>query len=46
MSCWALVPVKRRAEGKRRLAQRLSAAARVELVRSMLAQTMAALQAA
>lgn len=46
MSCWALVPVKRRAEGKRRLAQRLSGAERVELVRTMLAQTMAALQAA
>ncbi len=46
MSCWALVPVKRRAEGKRRLAQRLSAAERVELVRTMLGQTIAALREA
>ncbi|MBM5812325.1 MAG: 2-phospho-L-lactate guanylyltransferase [Gammaproteobacteria bacterium] len=44
MSCWALVPVKRRGEGKRRLAGHLSAPERLQLIRHMLAQTIAALR--
>lgn len=46
MSCWALVPVKRRGEGKRRLAGHLTAAQRVQLIRRMLAHTIEALRRA
>jgi 2-phospho-L-lactate guanylyltransferase len=43
-SSWALVPVKRRAECKSRLAGRLTVAERIELVRRMLAHVVETLQ--
>ena len=46
MSCWALVPVKARAEGKSRLAPVLGSPARIELVRSMLEHVLGVLSAA
>ena len=44
MSCWALVPVKTRAEGKRRLSAVLDEAARMSLVRAMLGHVLSALR--
>jgi 2-phospho-L-lactate/phosphoenolpyruvate guanylyltransferase len=44
MSCWALVPVNRRAAAKTRLAGQLSPTQRLELVRLMLMQVVAALR--
>jgi 2-phospho-L-lactate guanylyltransferase len=46
MSCWALVPVKARAEGKSRLAPVLDPPARIALVRSMLDHVLGVLAAA
>ena len=46
MSCWALVPVKARAEGKSRLARVLTDEARVALVRSMLGHVLEVLATA
>ncbi|MDE3116048.1 MAG: 2-phospho-L-lactate guanylyltransferase [Pseudomonadota bacterium] len=46
MSCWALVPMKRRAEAKSRLAPVMAPAARLALVRSMLAHVLGVLAAA
>lgn len=43
MTCWALVPVKRRSEAKGRLAGRLAPAERLALTRRMLAGAIAAL---
>ncbi len=43
--CWALVPIKARADCKCRLAERLSAEARLELVRLMLKRVLAELAA-
>ncbi|MBU6443153.1 MAG: 2-phospho-L-lactate guanylyltransferase [Alphaproteobacteria bacterium] len=46
MNCWALVPMKRRAEAKSRLAPVLALAPRLALVRSMLAHVLGVLAAA
>lgn len=46
MSCWALVPMKRRDEAKSRLASVLAPAARLALVRSMLDHVLGVLAAA
>ena len=46
MSCWALVPVKVRAEGKSRLAPVLDPPERIELVRALLAHVLGVLSAA
>ncbi len=46
MSCWGLVPVKARAEGKSRLAPVLDPHARIALIRSMLAHVLGVLSAA
>jgi 2-phospho-L-lactate guanylyltransferase len=46
MSCWALVPVKTRAEGKTRLASVLTPEARIALVRFMLRHVLDVLAAA
>ena len=45
-TCWGLVPVKRRADCKDRLAGRLTAEARLALVRLMLERVLAALEGA
>lgn len=45
MSCWALVPVKARSAGKRRLAQALPEAVRARLIQVMLEQVLATLRA-
>jgi 2-phospho-L-lactate/phosphoenolpyruvate guanylyltransferase len=44
MSCWALVPVKARGAGKRRLADALDEEARAALVQAMLEHVLAALR--
>jgi len=44
MSCWALVPIKRRSAAKKRLAARLSPAQRLQLTRLMLEGVVAALR--
>ena len=46
MSCWGLVPVKARAEGKSRLAPVLDRPERIELVRSLLEHVLGVLSAA
>ena len=46
MSCWALVPIKERRAGKRRLAGRLDSAERLQLVRQLLGHTITALREA